>query len=86
MPGGNGHRRSGLVRAGRGPVSASSRGDVGFARGAHADSAGSQWFVVADAENTFDTVVRREVPEDAELLVEQGAGERLAATLVSARP
>ena len=30
--------------------------------------------------------VRREVPEDAELLVEQGAGERLAATLVSARP
>ena len=29
-------------------VGAASRGDVGLARGAHADSGGSQWFVVAD--------------------------------------
>jgi peptidyl-prolyl cis-trans isomerase B (cyclophilin B) len=34
-------------------VGAAARGDVGLAHGAHADSAGSQWFVVADAKGVL---------------------------------
>lgn len=34
------------------------RGDVGLARGTHQDSAGSQWFAVADPQQTADTALR----------------------------
>jgi cyclophilin family peptidyl-prolyl cis-trans isomerase len=35
------------------PTTTSARGDVGLAVGAHADSGGSQWFVVSDAKNAL---------------------------------
>jgi cyclophilin family peptidyl-prolyl cis-trans isomerase len=46
-PRGNGTGGPGWYVPGETAVPAASRGDVGLARGAHADSAGSQWFVVA---------------------------------------
>jgi cyclophilin family peptidyl-prolyl cis-trans isomerase len=46
-PRGNGTGGPGWYVPGETVVTASARGDVGLARGAHADSAGSQWFVVA---------------------------------------
>lgn len=46
-PRGNGTGGPGWYVPGDTPVATPSRGDVGLARGAHADSAGSQWFVVA---------------------------------------
>lgn len=47
-PRGNGTGGPGWYVPGEAVVASSARGDVGLARGAHADSAGSQWFVVAD--------------------------------------
>jgi len=47
-PRGNGTGGPGWYVPGDTPVATPSRGDVGLARGAHADSAGSQWFLVAD--------------------------------------
>lgn len=47
-PRGNGTGGPGWYVPGETPVSAPARGDVGLARGAHADSAGSQWFVVGE--------------------------------------
>ena len=47
-PRGNGTGGPGWYVPGETPVAAATRGDVGLARGAHADSAGSQWFVVAE--------------------------------------
>lgn len=49
-PHGNGTGGPGWYVPGEATVPGSARGDVGLARGAHADSAGSQWFVVADAK------------------------------------
>jgi peptidyl-prolyl cis-trans isomerase B (cyclophilin B) len=49
-PRGDGTGDRGWHVPGEAPVATSTRGDVGLARGAHVDSAGSQWFVVADAQ------------------------------------
>jgi cyclophilin family peptidyl-prolyl cis-trans isomerase len=49
-PRGNGTGGPGWYLPGEAVVATSARGDVGLARGAHADSAGSQWLVVADAK------------------------------------
>ncbi len=49
-PHGNGTGGPGWYVPGETTIATSARGDVGLARGAHADSAGSQWFVVADAK------------------------------------
>jgi peptidyl-prolyl cis-trans isomerase B (cyclophilin B) len=51
-PRGKGTGGPGWYVPGETPVTAATRGDVGLARGAHADSAGSQWFVVAGREAT----------------------------------
>jgi peptidyl-prolyl cis-trans isomerase B (cyclophilin B) len=53
-PRGNGTGGPGWFLPGETPVVAATRGDVGLARGVHPDSAGSQWFVVADAKNGLD--------------------------------
>lgn len=47
-PRGDGTGDRGWHLPGESPVATATRGDVGLARGAHVDSAGSQWFVVAD--------------------------------------
>jgi peptidyl-prolyl cis-trans isomerase B (cyclophilin B) len=47
-PRGDGTGDRGWHVPGESPVATATRGDVGLARGAHVDSAGSQWFVVAD--------------------------------------
>jgi peptidyl-prolyl cis-trans isomerase B (cyclophilin B) len=52
-PRGNGTGGPGWSVPGESPVAAATRGDVGFARSAHADSGGSQWFVVADAKGAL---------------------------------
>jgi peptidylprolyl isomerase len=52
-PRGNGTGGPGWYVPGEPPVATATRGDVGLARGAHADSGGSQWFVVSDAKGTL---------------------------------
>jgi peptidyl-prolyl cis-trans isomerase B (cyclophilin B) len=49
-PRGDGTGDRGWHVPGEAPVAAATRGDVGLARGAHVDSAGSQWFVVTDSK------------------------------------
>jgi peptidyl-prolyl cis-trans isomerase B (cyclophilin B) len=49
-PRGDGTGDRGWNVPGEALVATATRGDVGMARGAHVDSAGSQWFVVADAK------------------------------------
>ena len=52
-PRGNGTGGPGWYLPSEPVVATSARGDVGLARGAHADSAGSQWFVVADTKRAL---------------------------------
>jgi len=52
-PRGNGTGGPGWYLPAEPRVGAATRGDVGLARGTHADSAGSQWFVVADAKGVL---------------------------------
>jgi peptidyl-prolyl cis-trans isomerase B (cyclophilin B) len=52
-PRGDGTGDRGWFVPGEAAVTSANRGDVGFARGAHADSAGSQWFVVTDAKGAL---------------------------------
>ena len=52
-PRGNGSGGPGWYLPAEPGVAAANRGDVGLARGAHSDSAGSQWFVVTDAKGTL---------------------------------
>ena len=53
-PRGNGTGGPGWYVPGETPVAAPARGDVGLARGAHADSGGSQWFVVGEHSATVN--------------------------------
>jgi cyclophilin family peptidyl-prolyl cis-trans isomerase len=52
-PRGDGTGDRGWHVPGEAPVATATRGDVGLARGAHVDSAGSQWFVVTDAKGAL---------------------------------
>jgi len=52
-PRGDGTGDRGWHVPGESLVATATRGDVGLARGAHVDSAGSQWFVVADAKGAL---------------------------------
>jgi len=52
-PRGDGAGDRGWHVPGESPVASATRGDVGLARGVHADSAGSQWFVVADGKGAL---------------------------------
>jgi cyclophilin family peptidyl-prolyl cis-trans isomerase len=52
-PRGNGTGGPGWYVPAEARVATAARGDVGFARGAHIDSGGSQWFVVADAKRAL---------------------------------
>jgi cyclophilin family peptidyl-prolyl cis-trans isomerase len=52
-PRGDGTGDRGWHVPGEAPVATATRGDVGLARGAHVDSAGSQWFVVTDSKGAL---------------------------------
>ncbi len=52
-PRGDGTGDRGWHVPGEAPVATATLGDVGLARGAHVDSAGSQWFVVTDAKGAL---------------------------------
>jgi peptidyl-prolyl cis-trans isomerase B (cyclophilin B) len=52
-PRGNGSGGCGWYVPAETAAPVASRGDVGLARGAHADSASSQWFVIADGKNSL---------------------------------
>lgn len=58
-PRGTGTGGPGWYLPGETPVATATRGDFGLARGTHADSAGSQWFVVADAKQQLAGVYVR---------------------------
>jgi cyclophilin family peptidyl-prolyl cis-trans isomerase len=79
-PRGKGTGDPGWYVPGETVASSAARGDVGFARGAHDDSAGSQWFVVADPKQVTGGYVRLGTVGDGLDVV-----DALAANAVDAR-